>query len=137
MLGDYGLVNLQAMDDEDIYKKHHLGMMEIFMKNIHQRDQRKIWGKCLEHFDELMLIDEENGFLYIKKFIRYTLDKTPVDERQKLIALFKNKFHKKGENVMRSVLGVEYENGYYKGIDAGVEKGDFRAGTALSAWRDT
>ena len=50
MGGDYQLVNLYAMSDDEIKKKAHLGMMEYFMKNIHTRDMIKLWEEFLENF---------------------------------------------------------------------------------------
>ncbi|UWW96552.1 MAG: Rpn family recombination-promoting nuclease/putative transposase [Candidatus Cardinium sp.] len=42
MGGDYQLVDLYAMPDDEIKKKAHLGMMEYFMKYVHARDILKL-----------------------------------------------------------------------------------------------
>ncbi|WP_223262013.1 Rpn family recombination-promoting nuclease/putative transposase [Cardinium endosymbiont of Dermatophagoides farinae] len=43
MGGDYQLVDLYAMSDDQIKKKAHLGMMEYFMKYVHVRNTLKLW----------------------------------------------------------------------------------------------
>ena len=42
IVNNYQLVNLQAMTDDEIKHKKHLGMLEYFMKHIHYRDTRGI-----------------------------------------------------------------------------------------------
>ena len=73
MTEDYRLIDLQSMPDDEIKKKQHLGMLEYFLKHIHQRDMLKLWGEFLEEFKEVVLIDKANGYIYLKQFIWYQL----------------------------------------------------------------
>ena len=52
MAGEYKLINLQSMSDDEIKKKPHLGMLEFFLKNIHQPDIIKTWQQFLYDFKE-------------------------------------------------------------------------------------
>ncbi len=63
MCGDYKLIDLHAMTDDEIKKKQHLGMLEYFMKHIHQRDMLKLWDEFLGSFRAAALVDKENGYI--------------------------------------------------------------------------
>ncbi|WP_419241126.1 Rpn family recombination-promoting nuclease/putative transposase [Cardinium endosymbiont of Nabis limbatus] len=60
MGGDYQLVDLYAMPDDEIKNKAHLVMLEYFMKHVHFRDMLKLWEKFLENFKSCIILDKEN-----------------------------------------------------------------------------
>ena len=119
MTEDYKLIDLQSMSDDEIKKKQHLGMLEYFLKHIHQRDMLKLWEDFLTHFKEMVLIDKENGYIYLKQFIWYT-DSKVSEERQKELSeiLIEHLSEKEEGNIMRTIAQKYID----EGIDKGVEK---------------
>ena len=119
MTEDYKLIDLQSMPDDEIKKKQHLGMLEYFLKHIHQRDMLKLWEDFLTHFKEMVLIDKENGYIYLKQFIWYT-DSKVSEERQKELSeiLIEHLSEKEEGNIMRTIAQKYID----EGIDKGVEK---------------
>ena len=112
MTEDYKLVDLQSMPDDEIKKKQHLGMLEYFLKHIHQRDMIKLWEKFLENFKETVLIDKANGYIYLKQFIWYTDSKVP-EERQKELSeiLVKHLSEQEEASLMRTIAQKYIEQG--------------------------
>jgi len=124
MTEDYRLVDLQSMPDDEIKKKQHLGMLEYFLKHIHQRDMLKLWGEFLEEFKEVVLIDKANGYIYLKQFIWYTDAKVPEKRKQLLEQLIKDNLSKEDtDNIMRTIADSYIEEGFNKGLVRGIEKG--------------
>lgn len=72
MTEDYQLVDLQAMSDDEIVKKKHLGMLEYMIKHIHMRDMIKLWEKFLTEFKHIIILDKEKGYIYLRSFLWYT-----------------------------------------------------------------
>lgn len=72
MTADYKLVDLQAVSDDEIVKKKHLGMLEYMMKHIHMRDMIKLWEKFLTEFKHIIILDKEKGYIYLRSFLWYT-----------------------------------------------------------------
>ncbi len=70
MVSDYQLVDLQSMSDDEIVQQKHLGMMSYVMKHIHQRDMLKLWEEFLRRFKLEVLIDKENGYIYLESFFK-------------------------------------------------------------------
>lgn len=59
----YKLIDLQAMGDEDIRKQQHLGMMQFFLKHIHESDMIALWKKFFHQFKDLILYDRKMGYI--------------------------------------------------------------------------
>ncbi|MBX9890091.1 MAG: Rpn family recombination-promoting nuclease/putative transposase [Amoebophilaceae bacterium] len=66
---DYPLVNLQAMSNDEIRLKQHLGMLEYMLKHIHQPDMINLWRNFLKIFKRAILVDKEKGFIYLTCFL--------------------------------------------------------------------
>jgi len=121
---DYRLVDLQSMSDDEIKKKEHLGLLEYFLKHIHQRDMLKLWEKCLRDFREVILIDAENGYIYLKQFMWYTDAKVPEVEKPLLEQLIKDNLSTEGaSDIMRTIADSYIEEGYNKGLVHGMQAG--------------
>ena len=72
MCNPYKLINLQEMSDDQLMTNLHLGIFEFFMKHIHKMDMLELWERFLTEFNSSVLIDRENGYVYIKKLLWYT-----------------------------------------------------------------
>jgi predicted transposase/invertase (TIGR01784 family) len=123
MTGEYKLIDLQAMPDNEITRKKQLGMFEFFLKHVHQRDMIKLWEDFFQSFGGDVVIKWESGFIYIKRLLCYTEPKVLEEERQKLANLITDNLTEDGEEMMRSMADAYIEEGYYKGVEEGIEKG--------------
>ncbi|WP_375329713.1 Rpn family recombination-promoting nuclease/putative transposase [Candidatus Tisiphia endosymbiont of Nemotelus uliginosus] len=125
MTEDYQLVDLQSMSDDEIVQKKHLGMMEYVMKHIHQRDMIKLWEQFLERFKLEILVDKENGYIYLRSFLWYT-DAKLLEERQSELEQLLAKYLSEEEkgNIMRTVA--------QKYIDEGEARGEEKKAMAVA-----
>ena len=81
-MGDeYKLIDLERVPNEEIRQKQHLGMLEYFLKNIHESDIMKLWESFFEDFIDMLILDKKLGYIYIKKLLWYTNKK--MDEKDK------------------------------------------------------
>ncbi|MGV2432566.1 MAG UNVERIFIED_CONTAM: Rpn family recombination-promoting nuclease/putative transposase [Rickettsiaceae bacterium] len=121
---DYNLIDLQIMPDDEIKKQQHLGMMQYFLKNIHETDMIQLWQRFLEDFQDLIVLDQERGYIYIKKLIWYTdakLDEKDYGTFNQLILehLPKND----GEQIMSTVAENYIQKGRAEGEARGKAEG--------------
>ena len=124
LTNNYNLIDLQSMSDDQIKQKQHLGMMEFFMKHIHQRDMIKLWERFLKSFPDTIMLDKENGYIYIKKFLCYTDSKVAEGNKEQLNSLIlENLPTNDREQIMRIIA-----DGY---IEQGVEKRNFEIATKM------
>ncbi|AWN82090.1 Rpn family recombination-promoting nuclease/putative transposase [Candidatus Cardinium hertigii] len=128
MGGDYQLVDLYAMSDDEIKQKAHLGMLEYFMKYIYSRDIIKLWEEFLETFKSCILLDKEKGYIYMRNFLWYSDSKLPEDKQsvlEKVITKYLPREDK--EDIMRTIAQKYRDEGIQigqeKGIQIGQEKG--------------
>ena len=128
MGGDYQLVDLYAMPDDEIKKKAHLGMMEYFMKHVHARDILHLWEEFLENFKSSIVLDKEKGYLYIRSFLWYSDSKLPEDQQSVLEKIITEHLPSEDtEDIMRTIAQKYRDEGIRigeeKGIRIGQEKG--------------
>ncbi|TSJ81108.1 MAG: Rpn family recombination-promoting nuclease/putative transposase [Candidatus Cardinium sp.] len=132
MGGDYKLVDLQSMSDDDIKQKQYVGMLEYVMKHIYQRDMLNLWEEFLQNFKPYILLDKEKGYIYIKNFLWYTDSKLPEDKQQDLERIIDQHLPEQDkEDIMRTIAqkyreeGVQIgqKKGKLIGIQIGQEKG--------------
>lgn len=124
MGGDYQLVDLYSMPDEQIKKKQHLGMLEYFMKYVYARDILKLWEDFLENFKSCLFLDKEKGYIYIRNFLWYTDSKLPEDKYIDLEKIIKEHFPKEDkEDLMRTVAQKYREEGILIGQEKGKLEG--------------
>lgn len=124
MQNEYKLIDLQAMPDDEIRKKQHLGMLEFFLKNIHMRDMIKLWEQFFNSFRDVILLDGENGFIYLKSFLYYTDTKVGSDKKDELTRLLLTNLPKEeGEKLMYTIADSYIDQGIEKGIIIGKAEG--------------
>ena len=124
MVSDYQLVDLQSMSDDEIVQQKHLGMMSYVMKHIHQRDMLKLWEEFLRRFKLEVLIDKENGYIYLESFLWYTDAKLQEEQQLELEqVLAKYLSEEEQVNIMRTIAQKYIEEGEFRGIQIGEARG--------------
>ncbi|MFU7500210.1 MAG: Rpn family recombination-promoting nuclease/putative transposase [Candidatus Tisiphia sp.] len=124
MVSDYQLVDLQSMSDDEIVQQKHLGMMSYVMKHIHQRDMLKLWEEFLRRFKLEVLIDKENGYIYLESFLWYTDAKLQEEQQLELEqVLAKYLSEEEQVNIMRTIAQKYIEEGEFRGIQIGKAEG--------------
>ena len=124
MSDNYRLIDLQAMSDDEIKSKPHIGMFNFFMKHIHQQNMLELWQQFLTEFTQSILIDKEQGYIYIKKLLWYTSSKVATEKTDELNKLILSHLpDDEGENIMRTIADNYIDEGLEKGMVLGLEKG--------------
>ncbi|MCC8371239.1 MAG: transposase [Rickettsia endosymbiont of Pseudomimeciton antennatum] len=86
------------------------------LKHIHERDMIKLWEEFLQRFKLEILIDKENGYIYLRSFLWYTDTKLPEarqSELEELLAKYLSE-EEKG-NIMRTIAQKYIEEGEVRG----------------------
>ena len=124
MSDNYQLIDLQSMSDDEIKSKPHLGMFNFFMKHIYQKNMLELWQQFLTEFTQSILMDKEQGYIYIKKLLWYTSSKVATEETDELNKLILSHLpDNEGENIMRTIADNYIDEGLEKGMVLGMEKG--------------
>ena len=125
LLGDeFKLVDLQAKTDDEIKRTQHLSLMEFFLKHIHERDMLKLWERFMTEYSSAVLLDKENGYIYIKKLLWYTNTKVAEEDKGKLNQLIIDSLtNKDGEDIMRTIADSYRDQYYGVGIQEGIQEG--------------
>lgn len=116
MMEDYQLVDLQAMSDNEIVKKKHIGMLEYILKHIHERDMIQLWEQFLANFNHVIILDKEKGYIYLKSFLWYTDAKISKKQQPRLVQVFDKYLspqHK--DNIMKTIADVYIDEGKREG----------------------
>jgi hypothetical protein len=66
MTEDYKLVDLQTMSDDEIIKQRHAA---IYAQAHTYWDFLKLWEDFLMRFQPDIVLDKENGYIYIRSFL--------------------------------------------------------------------
>jgi predicted transposase/invertase (TIGR01784 family) len=123
MGNDYQLIDLSSMADDDIKHKQHLGVLEFFMKHIHNRDVLQVWKTFLRDFKEVIAQDQANDFLYLRYVLWYTDTKLTEGQQPALSELLKQNLAG-GDGMMRTIADKYIEEGIEKGIVQGIAQGE-------------
>ncbi len=121
---NYPLVDLQAMNDDEINYSKHLSIILYLMKHIHQRDTLKLIADVLKHCREAIIIDSQQDYLYTRFMIWYTNSRVPVDQKKELEQIVINNLPSKDVNkVMKTIADSYKEEWFDKGLVQGIEQG--------------
>ena len=124
MSDNYQLIDLQSMSDDEIKSKPHLGMFNFFMKHIHQQNMLELWQQFLNEFTQSILIDREQGYIYIKKLLWYTSSKVATEKTDELNKLILSHLpDDEGEKIMRTIADAYIDEGLEKGLEKGMVLG--------------
>ena len=125
MTEDYQLVDLQAMTDDEIVKKKHLGMLEYMMKHIHMRDMIKLWEKFLTEFKHIIILDKEKGYIYLRSFLWYTDAKLSKQKQPELVEVFtKHLSSKDKDSIMKTIAEKYMGEGLIRGRQESIKIGE-------------
>ncbi|WP_342270352.1 Rpn family recombination-promoting nuclease/putative transposase [Rickettsia endosymbiont of Orchestes rusci] len=127
---NYQVINVHNISDSDLKKNAWSGILQFFMKHIHERDLFKRWEEIT---NLLPLINKViKGEDYIELVLYYTLTKINQNDKIKLEKMLKSHLNaEKGDKIMASLAhywekqGIELgmEKGIEKGLEKGIEKG--------------
>ena len=122
---DYQLVNVHDIPDEELKKRAWSGILEFFLKHIHERQLLKRWREIADILPEITKISI--GYDYIQMILYYTLtaiDQSDKIELEKLLITTLNK--EKGAELMTSLAQSWKEEGIEIGIQDGIKIGEKR-----------
>lgn len=99
---DYQLINVHDIPDEKLKEKAWSGILQFFMKHIHERDLLKRWEEVADLLPKFAKVDI--GIEHIELILCYTLTRIKQDDIIEVEKLLKSKLNpKKRENVMKSI----------------------------------
>ena len=114
LVNGYQIINLDKIPDEIIKQKRWLGMLEMFLKHIKDRNLLDLWESIMEFLPEIL--KEENGLNYVINFIAYTLTSIEKDDTILLRQLLNNNLgEKSGEDIMGSAAQAYRMEGRIEG----------------------
>lgn len=122
---DYQLVNVHDIPDEQLKKRIWSGILEFFLKHIHERQLLKRWQEIADILPEITKVSI--GYDYIQTILYYTLtsiDQSDKIELEKLLITTLNK--ERGEELMTSLAMAWKEEGIEIGIQDGIKIGEKR-----------
>ena len=99
---DYQLINVHDIPDEKLKEKAWSGILQFFMKHIHERDLLKRWEEIADLLPKFAKVDI--GIEHIELILCYTLTRIKQDDLIEVEKLLQSKLNpKKRENVMKSI----------------------------------
>lgn len=124
MLGDYHLIDLQAMQDSDIDYNKHMSLLLYVMKHIMTRDTLKMIEEGMKKCNKAIILDKEKGYIHIKSIIWYTDSKIALNDKEKLEQIIIDHLPTKdSEDVMKTIADDYIAQGMKRGIAQGIERG--------------
>ncbi|KJV73372.1 Rpn family recombination-promoting nuclease/putative transposase [Orientia tsutsugamushi] len=125
MGSEYLLIDWQAMPDSEIKRKATAALVH-FMKYIHnQPDIIELWAKFFDTLQEIAQKDKENGFLYIKALLHYTISKVSKNEQPRLKQLLDENLSIEDRKRIMGTIAAQYiDEGIAKGRAEGIEIGE-------------
>jgi len=119
---DYQLINVHDIPDDELKKRAWSGVMEFFLKHIHERELFNRWQEIADLLPQFAKVSI--GYEYIEMVLFYTLTKIKQDDKIKLEQLLISELNQEtGESLMVSLARHWEEEGIQKGIEQGIEKG--------------
>lgn len=112
MSGDYNLIDLNAMSDDDIDYEKHLSFVLYTMKHIHDRNTLKMLEQAMQKCTKALIIDKGKDYVHTKLILWYTDSKVPAENKQLLEQLIVDNLPKQDtENIMRTIADTYREEG--------------------------
>jgi len=121
--GDYFLIDLQNMPDNEIIRKKHISLFEYTLKNIHQRDVLQMWRDIFSLLSHAVTLDKSHEYFYIKKLLWYSDDRMEEDDYPGFNKMIIDNLPEDGEEVMRTAADAFFERGIEYGFQEGREEG--------------
>ncbi|PCJ28947.1 MAG: transposase [Rickettsiales bacterium] len=132
MAGNYTLIDLRAMSDDDInYDRHH-SLAFAAMKHIYDRDTLKMLDQLLANCKIAVSLDKREKYLFLSLIIEYTSPKVPAEKREELAQVIQGHMSKEdGVKFMKTVRDSYIDEGYVIGEKKGAEQKSIQIATNL------
>ncbi|MCZ6924160.1 MAG: Rpn family recombination-promoting nuclease/putative transposase [Rickettsia endosymbiont of Ixodes persulcatus] len=122
---DHLVSNVHDIPDEELKKKAWAGILQFFMKHIHERDLLKRWYEIADLLPELAKLNI--GINYLELILTYTLIKIEKSDKIELEKMLKSRLNTElGEKLMTSIAHHWKEEGIQQGIEKGMQLGEAR-----------
>jgi predicted transposase/invertase (TIGR01784 family) len=119
---DHKIVNVHDIPDEEFKTRIWSGILEFFLKHIHERQLLKRWQQIADILPELSKVSI--GYDYIEMILHYTLTSIDKNDKIELEKMLINTLNQeKGEDLMTSLAQAWKEEGIEIGILDGVKIG--------------
>ena len=119
---DHKIVNVHDIPDEEFKTRIWSGILEFFLKHIHERQLLKRWQQIADILPELTKVSI--GYDYIEMILHYTLTSIDKNDKIELEKMLINTLNQeKGEDLMTSLAQAWKEEGIEIGILDGVKIG--------------
>lgn len=119
---DYQLVNVHEIPDEELKKRTWSGILDFFMKHIHERELLNRWQEIAYMLPEIIKVNM--GYDYLEMLLRYTLTKINQSDKMKLEKLLTSKLTQEtGTKIMGSLAHHWEQIGEARGIQLGKVEG--------------
>jgi len=120
---DHQVVNVHDIPDEELKKKAWSGILQFFMKHIHERDLLKRWYEVADLLPEFAKLNI--GIDYLELILTYTLIKIEKSDKIELEKMLKSRLNtEQGEKLMTSLAHHWKEEGMQQGIQQGMQIGE-------------
>lgn len=111
---DYQLINVHDISDKELKKNAWSGILQFFMKHIHERDLLKRWEEIADLLPKFAKVNI--GIDYIELILFYTLTKIKQSDIMEVENILKSKLNsKKREKIMGSIVEHWLQEGRRKG----------------------
>ncbi|CAK6890392.1 Rpn family recombination-promoting nuclease/putative transposase (plasmid) [Rickettsia helvetica] len=119
---DHQVINVHDIPDEELKKKAWAGILQFFMKHIHERDLLKRWYEVADLLPELAKLNI--GIDYLELILTYTLIKIEKSDKIELEKILKSRLNnQQGEKLMTSLAHHWKEEGIQQGMQIGRNEG--------------
>ncbi|MCC8406638.1 MAG: Rpn family recombination-promoting nuclease/putative transposase [Rickettsia endosymbiont of Sceptobius lativentris] len=122
---DYQLINVHEIPDEQLKETAWSGILQFFMKHIHERDLLKRWQEIAELLPKFAEVNI--GIDYIELILYYTLTKISQNDIIRIEKILKSHLNPiKGEEIMGSIVEHWLQQGIEKGRQEGINIGEMK-----------
>lgn len=118
---DHKVVNVREIPDEELKKRVWSGILEFFLKHIHERNLLKRWQEVKDLLPELIKV--RIGRDYLETVLYYTLTHIEKKDKMELKELLRNSIKKDGEELMTSLAEAWLQDGIKIGEAKGIAMG--------------
>ncbi|WP_341790153.1 Rpn family recombination-promoting nuclease/putative transposase [Rickettsia endosymbiont of Polydrusus tereticollis] len=113
-INDYQLINVHDIPDEKLKEKAWSGILQFFMKHIHERNLLKRWQEIADLLPEFIKVNI--GIGYMELIFSYTLNKIGENDKIELEEMLKSHLNPElGEKLMTSLAHRWEQQGEEKG----------------------
>lgn len=116
-INDYQLINVHDISDQKLKENAWSGILQFFMKHIHERDLLKRWQEIADLLPEFIKINI--GIDYIELILSYTLNKIKENDKIEVEKMLKSHLN---PNLGAKIMGSLAHHWEQQGIERGRRK---------------